>query len=278
MSRMSQECRHLAVSGEFLELVQLTDTHLCRQSGGTLLGMDTDHSLQAVIDLVKRERPSLDAVLGTGDLSDQGAQESYQRLLAYFGQLTEQHFWLPGNHDDLAHMQIAGGSERLCGELRGGGWQILMLNSQIPGEVGGEMGAEQLAFLEDALVRGAEEGLHCLVCLHHQPIKIGCEWLDEQMVADAQRLLAIIDGASTVRGVLWGHVHQELEKNRGDVLLMSSPSTCVQFAPGQVTFKADDLSPGYRWLRLHPDGRIETAVSRVTGVEFSVDLQSSGYL
>lgn len=153
-----------------------------------------------------------------------------------------------------------------------------MLNSQIPGEVGGEMGADQLAFLDDALVRGAQEGLHCLVCLHHQPIRIGCDWLDEQMVADAEGLLARIDKAPAVRGVLWGHVHQELDQTRGDVLLMSSPSTCVQFAPGRKTFKADDLSPGYRWLRLHPDGRIETAVSRVTGVKFSVDLESSGYL
>ncbi len=51
-------------------MVQLTDTHLCKQHGGTLLGMDTDHSLQAVIDLVKAERPAIDLLLGTGDLSD----------------------------------------------------------------------------------------------------------------------------------------------------------------------------------------------------------------
>jgi Icc protein len=77
---------------------------------------------------------------------------------------------------------------------------------------------------------------------------------------------------------LWGHVHQELERDRNGMLLMASPSTCVQFAPGQKNFKLDDMAPGYRWLRLHPDGRIETAVSRVTGVKFSVDLDSGGYL
>ena len=35
--------------------------------------MDTDHSLQAVINLVRSERPVIDLLLGTGDLSDQGA-------------------------------------------------------------------------------------------------------------------------------------------------------------------------------------------------------------
>ena len=64
-----------------LRVVQLTDTHLCKLQGGTLLGMDTDHSLQAVIDLVKREQPAIDLLIGTGDLSDQGALEAYQRQI-----------------------------------------------------------------------------------------------------------------------------------------------------------------------------------------------------
>jgi Icc protein len=59
---------------------------------------------------------------------------------------------------------------------------------------------------------------------------------------------------------------------------MSTPSSCIQFAPGSECFKADDQPPGYRWLDLYSDGRIETAVSRVTGVTFEVDLDSSGYL
>lgn len=278
MSSLSPAIRYLSVTGDCLELVQITDTHLCRTPGGALLGMDTDHSLAAVIDLVRRERPALDAVLGTGDLSDQGAAESYQRLLAYFDGLTANHFWLPGNHDDLALMQRAGGSERLCRELRGGGWQIVMLDSQIPGEVGGKLGSEQLALLQQILRAAEAENLHTLVCLHHQPVEIGCDWLDEQMVADAGAFFELLDHSPSVRGILWGHVHQELEHNRNGVLLMASPSTCVQFAPGQKNFKLDDMAPGYRWLRLHPDGRIETAVSRVTGVKFSVDLDSGGYL
>ena len=48
---------------ETVQLVQLTDTHLCRLRGGTLLGMDTDHSLQAVINLVQKERPVIDLLL-----------------------------------------------------------------------------------------------------------------------------------------------------------------------------------------------------------------------
>ena len=57
-----------------------------------------------------------------------------------------------------------------------------------------------------------------------------------------------------------------------------SPSTCVQFAPGSKSFKVDNQPPGYRWLELHIDGRLETGVSRVLDTQFTVDLDSGGYL
>ena len=152
-----------------------------------------------------------------------------------------------------------------------------MLDSQVPGKVGGQLGADQLSLLESALGHAQSEGLNTLVCLHHHPIKIDCGWLDEQIVEDAPEFFAILDAHSGVKAVLWGHIHQEVHVLRNGVALLGSPSTCVQFTPGTELFKADDLAPGYRWLNLNPDGSIETGVSRVEGVEFIVDLDSKGY-
>jgi len=98
------------------------------------------------------------------------------------------------------------------------------------------------------------------------------------MVADAAAFFDVLDRYPGVRGVLWGHVHQQIDQQRNGVSLMASPSTCVQFAPGSMKFKADDMQPGYRWLDLHGDGRIETAVSRMSGTLFTVEPDSGGYL
>ena len=266
-------------NGDVVRVVQLTDTHLCAKRGGTLLGMDTDHSLQAVIDQVAQERATPDLLLGTGDLSDGGARQAYERLQDYFAQFSCPGFWLPGNHDDRATMQAAAaGTLRLCPEVRLARWQIVLLDSQVPGEVGGRLGEAELARLDASLDAARADKLFTLVCLHHQPVAIGCEWLDEQMVSDAESFFAVLDQYSGVRGVLWGHVHQQIDRRRGAVQLMASPSTCVQFAPGSRDFKADDLPPGYRWLDLHPDGRIESEVCRVWDVQFNVELDSDGYL
>jgi len=278
MSQSSPRSHVIDHPGGTVRVVQLTDTHLCKSRGGTLLGMDTDHSLQAVINLVKAERPAIDLLLGTGDLSDQGALEAYQRLPGYFGQLTQTHCWLPGNHDLRANMALAADDPlRLSRELRVANWQVVMLDSQVPGEVGGELGASELAQLEHALLAAESEGLYSLVCLHHQPVKIGCDWLDQQMVADAAEFFAVLARFPGVRGVLWGHVHQQVDRHLGEIQLMASPSTCVQFAPDSVDFRADPLPPGYRWLDLCEDGTLRTGVSRAHGVKFNVDLDSDGY-
>ncbi len=279
MSQSQHNVQHVDARDGVIRVVQLTDTHLCRARGGTLLGMDTDHSLQAVISLVQNERPDPDLVLGTGDLADGGAQPAYDRLQGYFDQLSPANYWLPGNHDDRQKMEAAlTDSSRLSREIRSGAWSILLLDSQVPGEVGGTLGEEELARLDAALKSAEQEGLYSLVCLHHQPVEVGCRWLDEQMVSDADAFFEVLDGYSRVRAVLWGHVHQEIDRQRNGVRLLASPSTCVQFAPGSDQFKADDQPPGYRWLELHPDGRVETGVSRDRETHFEVDLDSGGYL
>ncbi|MFK8047156.1 MAG: 3',5'-cyclic-AMP phosphodiesterase [Halioglobus sp.] len=266
-------------AGGVVKLLQITDCHLGEHSGASLLGVDTDRSLALVIEQAMRECGPPDAALLTGDLSDHGFTSAYVRMQDYSQQLGPQCFWLPGNHDNREGMNtVLAGTAALSPEIRIGNWQILMLDTQVPGEVGGELGAEQLRFLKDALEVASAERLHTLVCLHHHPIEIGCAWLDEQIVSDADAFFEVLDAHTCVKGVLWGHVHQQIDKTRNGVALMGSPSTCVQFAPGSDKFKADDSAPGYRWLELKPDGSVTTQVSRVEGVEFNVDLDSTGYL
>ena len=276
---MSSAVCQLETSGDVVRLVQVTDTHLRESAGGTLLGMDTDFSLEQVVELVLRERPVIDLALGTGDISDHGSTRAYERAVHYFARMSATTGWLVGNHDDHAAMaSVLGNNGVLTRVVRAGSWQIILLNSQIPGEVGGELGVDELAWLQTCLEKGVNAGWHSLVCLHHQPMPMGSGWIDQQQLVDSGDFFALIDNYPQVRGVLWGHVHQQLDVDRKGVLLMATPSSCIQFAAHEDEFRVDDQSPGYRWLDLHADGRIETAVSRVQGVKFEVDLDSRGYL
>lgn len=276
---MKAGVRQLAAAGDSLHVVQVTDTHLKRDAGGKLLGMDTDFSLDQVLRLVSRERATVDLLLGTGDISDHGSEAAYRRAGSYFGGMGAEVAWLAGNHDDAAAMaRVLGGGAGLDRALASEHWLIVMLNSQIPGEVGGELGRGELEWLAQCLREAADRSLHCLVCMHHQPVPVGSAWIDEQMIVDHRAFFDTLDQFDCTRGVLWGHVHQEVDRQRNGVRLMATPSSCVQFAPNSAGFRVDDQPPGYRWLELRPDGGLATGVSRVQGVHFEVDLNSRGYL
>ena len=85
-------------------LVQLSDSHLFAETHGTLLGMNTADSLQRVIDLVLAQQPKIDLVLATGDLSQDGSLQSYQRFHQLSAQIPAPARWLPGNHLSLIHI------------------------------------------------------------------------------------------------------------------------------------------------------------------------------
>ncbi len=259
-----------------LRAVQITDSHLGERVGKRLLNLDTDSSLAAVLDLVRAQQSRIDVVLATGDLSDQGSPSAYRRFLHATRDLGAHARWLPGNHDDATAMRkTLGGDARMQRNLLLGNWQIIMLDTAVPGAVGGYLDEVELSALRNCL-RAAPQH-HALICLHHHVLPVGCAWLDTQLVANAAYFWSIVDEFPQVRAVLSGHVHQHSETRRNDVRVLTSPSTCVQFAPQSADFRIDAEAPGYRWFNLHDDGHIDTGVERTVALDFEVDLSATGY-
>jgi Icc protein len=257
-------------------LVQLSDSHLFAEADGTLLGMNTRESLQRVIGLVRVQQPQIDLVLATGDLSQDGTLESYQQFRDLTRQIDAPARWIPGNHDEpqiMAH--AAEHSDLLEPVVDVGNWRVTLLDSAVPGSVPGYLQDQQLQLLAQALSEAPNR--HHLVCFHHHPVSIGCAWMEPIGLRNPEALFAVLDRFPQVKAVLWGHVHQEIDRERNGVRLLASPSTCIQFAPGSEDFKVSEQAPGYRWLRLHADGRLETGVERVKGFAFTVDYGSNGY-
>jgi len=259
-----------------LRVVQITDNHLSERENGDLLGMNTDDSLNLVLDLVAGQSSAIDLFLATGDISDNGSVQAYSRFRQRIGERFPVPFaWLPGNHDLLSNMQqVTGQGDELSKVIVAGNWQIILLNSAVEGKVHGHLAQQELDVLQQALTDHPER--HSLVFLHHHPVLVGCAWLDTQIVNNASAFYNIIHRAGNVKAVICGHVHQQFESQE-TVPMLSTPSTCVQFKPGSDDFALDNLMPGYRWFDLYPDGRFETAVERIDHYEFDIDLQSKGY-
>ncbi len=259
-----------------LHVVQITDTHLYARPGGRLLGLDTDESLRQVVRKVAAG-PRPDLVVATGDLAHDGSAAAYARLRQHLGRLDAPVYCLPGNHDDADRLA------RACDQppfhctsgLRVAGWQLLFLDSTVPGSEGGHLRESALAALERSL--SAHPDTPTLIWLHHQPLPVGSPWLDTMAVDNGEQLFTVIDRHPQVRALIWGHVHQVFEQRHSDVRLLATPSTCIQFEPGSEDFSIDLQPPGYRWLRLRPGGSFETGVERLAGIPGGIDLSLRGY-
>ncbi len=257
-----------------LSLVQVTDTHLTGTDKGQLLGMYTERSARAVIDAVLADEKA-DCILVTGDIAADGQPTAYRQLETLLGDALPS-LWLPGNHDDISSQkdQYASHMKR---RLRAQHWDVVMLETQVEGEVGGVLSANELEALKCAVddARAANKAL--LIATHHPLRSLESAWLDEQSVKNASDALDIIKPMANQVALISGHVHQESDEVVNGVRMMTTPSTCVQFAPRSQNFALDEKDPGYRRLVLYPNARIETQVIRISDEENRPLLTSSGY-
>lgn len=242
-----------------LTVLQLTDVHLYAEPHGAQKGVDTDAALEAV--LARAADEPVDLVLLTGDLVHDGSEAGYRRLAEYFRDADVPVLALPGNHDDPEVMDrvLAEGPVRRDGRWPLGDWTLALLDSFQPGEVGGRLGAAELARLED-LLRHTHGPV--LAALHHPAVAPeGCA--PEMTLEDEAALWRLLEAHPQVKGIVWGHVHQAFDDRRAGVRAMATPSTCVQFRLLPDGVEVDPAPPGYRRLDLYPDGSLESRVVRV---------------
>ena len=259
-----------------LRVAQVTDPHLYADPSGCLLGLNTLESFDRILDMARSLAP-LDTVLVTGDLVHDGSPVGYAHLRRRLARLQVPTYCLAGNHDLPAVMRsvVHRGKVQVTTSAQLKGWSLVFLNSTLPDNDGGHLSDQELENLANSL--NAHPDKPTLVCLHHHPVPVGSAWMDTMALDNPERFFDIIDRHPQVWAILWGHIHQEFEAQRKGVRLIGSPSTCIQFTPGQDEFGVDPLPPGFRWLALLPDGQIRTGVERLAACPAEIDLRSAGY-
>jgi Icc protein len=262
---------------DVVQLLQITDCHIFATAEEKLGGLNTRQSFEKVATAAIANNDDLDLVLATGDLSQDGSAKSYQYLAQQFDQINLPTFWLPGNHDDLPtmHAHFSDTQVHADKQILIGDWQIILLDSTIKDEVHGRVAESELKFLDRAL--RSYPDIHALVCLHHQAQDTGSEWLDLKGLKNSEQLQQRLSHHDNLRGVLWGHVHQEAHHSIDGVEWMSTPSSCVQFKPGNREFALGNEAPGYRYLSLYSNGKIETSVQRIDNSDLEINLSAQPY-
>ena len=244
---------------ERILIAQITDCHLPANPQQKYRGIKPHKNLKALLQKVKLLKPDL--LLATGDLSEDGSLVSYKALQKFFKPFGIPVLALPGNHDDASLLAetFPGSPTDKISVSEHDPWQIIRLNSSLPGKPEGRLSEEMLTELEEHLDENTQRP--CLIALHHQPIAIGSPWIDKYPLIEPQAFLQIIDQHPNVKAVIWGHVHQVFETNRNGTAMLGSPSSAINGLPGEQKFTPDPTGPAFRWLELKADGILLSGIA-----------------
>ncbi|MGH6899153.1 MAG: phosphodiesterase [Geminicoccaceae bacterium] len=210
-------------------IAQISDLHFLPKGMLAFGQIDVAGCLERAIDHLNALQPRPDAVLITGDLTNDGDAAVWAELMAALGRLEAPIWPLPGNHDDRELMRGAcaqlglfphAGPLRFALEL--GPLRLIGLDSLVPGDPAGRLGPEQLAWLDARLAEAPDRPT--LVALHHPPFRTGIDHMDAMMLEDGAALAAVIGRHPQVARVLCGHVHRSVQ--------CAFAGTLGQIAPG----------------------------------------------
>ncbi len=252
-------------------ILQLTDLHLFADKGALLKGINPWQSLERVLSFARSSGIQFDHVVLTGDLTHDGQGQTYEHLREALGDWADRDWMIPGNHDDRRHVgQVFNLSrhstallslpDRVTFSFSAGHWRVIGLDTLVPGELFGQVGGQQLSWLEGELKRYPAAAT--LIFMHHPPVDVGSAWLDKIGLRDREGFCSLVASSPQVKLVCCGHIHQEFTARLGAATVLAAPSTSVQFQPGTEALVVDELPPGFRILELHEDG-YETDVVRL---------------
>lgn len=220
------------------QVLQISDTHLVREGALVSNILDTESPLRRLVVRIKElqeEVGKLDAIIVSGDVSDDGSDESYELFKSIMHPLDIPIYAVPGNHDQRSSFRAAfltGGYLPKTGKLN---WHrairdlhIIGLDTLIEGEGGGELDADTLDFLQAKL--RILHGSPVIVIFHHPPFDTGMAFMDSLGLRNgAQQLEEILSSFVGDLIVVCGHIHRNISTQLGGHGVITAPSVCSSF-------------------------------------------------
>jgi Icc protein len=216
-------------------ILHITDIHLVAPPKLVSGVLDTAKLFARQVAQILEAMPRLgpiDAVLVTGDVSDDGTEESYALFRKMVEPLGLPLLVIPGNHDARAPMRAAfadlglfAASGRLNWARQIGDLRIVGIDTLVEGSGGGIVDEATLAFLDREM---AVEG-PVLLALHHPPFVSGIAFMDSIGLSGTAELAEVLSRAKADIRIVCGHLHAAVTGQISRFTALVGPSPCSNF-------------------------------------------------
>ncbi|MFW2177787.1 MULTISPECIES: metallophosphoesterase [unclassified Moraxella] len=259
---------------DYFSLIQISDLHLSTDVSMRYNGVDTQLSLDKVLQVIGSDFADTDLLVVTGDLLQYPNTLNYNQLFAQFDTLGLPYLCIAGNHDvtleldshlpflQRRHLPVPADSRLLnCQLYQTAYWDMIFLDSSVVGEIHGHFSEPTLAWLAQTL---ASSSRPYVMFAHHPMAKVKSAWIDAHCVDNSEDFWSVVSPfRQRIKGIFVGHVHQECHIVHDGISMFSCPSTSVQFKPFCDDYTIDNKLAGLRWLTLYNNGKLATGIKRI---------------
>lgn len=239
-----------------MRIIHMSDIHLA-QGGRIIWNTDTKSHFDKAIDIIKEMR-DIDAIIVSGDVSNDGTEWTYQYFDEKISSLGIPTYCCPGNHDniDIMFHRYSSNSYQIKDDVLIKGWRFYFLNSVVPDDDDFQQNKAR-GYLEDKVLVALEKSLisnHApsVIVLHHPPQEPG-GWLNRKLLDNREEFNEIISRYSHVRMVLYGHIHYNLQHEENGILYSSAPSIGYAFDKNLPKFQIAYKQEGFDLIEIGHD-------------------------
>ncbi len=217
-------------------ILQISDTHIVAEGKLVSGRLDTADALERLvrrINSIRDQIGQIDALLVTGDLSDDGSAESYARFKTLIAPLDLPTYVITGNHDAREPMRAAFTKDLpISGPLDWtreiGDIHLIGLDTLVEGQGSGRLSGESLTFLQNTLSKAGDAPV--LLALHHPPFACGIGFMDKIGLTNCHDLRDVLAGHAGPLRIICGHIHNMFVSDVAGHIAISAPSPVSTFA------------------------------------------------
>jgi len=234
-------------------IAQITDTHVVAPGELVADRVDSGAALEATVRRIGQLPVAPALVVGTGDLVNDARPDQYDRLQAILADLSAPFVPVPGNHDDRGELRRrfgdvlppGGPDDPIDHVLDLDGLRLVLLDTQVPGRIGGAITHAQLAWLDGVL--SDDRDRPTVVFQHHPPFVTGIGFMDREGFVGGEAYEAMLTRHHHVELVSCGHLHRSIVHRFGGTVACTWPSTCVglELALGDAPIRYTDEPSGF---------------------------------
>jgi 3',5'-cyclic AMP phosphodiesterase CpdA len=219
-----------------MNIVQLTDLHVRPIGMAAYRVAETNALTERACRAVATLRIKTDAIIITGDLTDNGLVSEYAVLSTILRRtLTEAPvFLIPGNHDRREVLKaemadwpgLSADTDFVQYAVDDLPVRLVMLDTVVPGQGHGILCEKRLAWLDDTLAAAPEKPT--MIAMHHPPFVCGIAHMDAINLHNSAEFAAVIGKHRQVERIACGHHHRPVTARVAHAIASIAPSVAHQ--------------------------------------------------